>query len=124
MTNLLFVCTANLQRSKTGEDIFSDKYNTRSAGVLCSDTQLTTAINKDLLEWADVVFVFEKDHVLYLKENFPHLDKKVVNLQVPDMYPYKDKELIKILKERVPVVMQKINELSTGYHNFSDLVEE
>ncbi|MFW6014437.1 MAG: phosphotyrosine protein phosphatase, partial [Candidatus Nanoarchaeia archaeon] len=61
---ILFICTANLNRSKTAEGLFRDKYPVKSAGTLCiKDDGYTTPVGLELLEWADLVIVFESDHV-------------------------------------------------------------
>jgi predicted protein tyrosine phosphatase len=52
--------------------------------------------------WADVIFVMDKKHIGRLKDKFgPMLNKKILNLDIPDDYGYMDKELIEILKARV-----------------------
>ena len=92
MKKLLFICTANLQRSPTGAEIFKDKYETKSAGV----GELTkNPLTSELLEWADVVFVMEDWHREFIAEKFPklYLKKKIINLDIsvredelPDVY--------------------------------------
>lgn len=64
---ILFICSANKQRSKTAEDYFSSKYadlEFMSAGTnskIC-EQQGTTPINSALLEQADLIFVMENSH--------------------------------------------------------------
>lgn len=66
--NILFLCTANIQRSKTAEEIFSrvDKTNKyRSAGLSYKYTQKmnSTMCTEDILQWADTTYVFEDMHI-------------------------------------------------------------
>ena len=53
---ILFVCTANIDRSRTAEDMYREdaRYEVRSAGVA---PFATVVLTRDLLLWADRVFV-------------------------------------------------------------------
>jgi len=59
--NILFICSANKDRSKTTEDYFSEKYpdfNFRSAGTgikLCYKLG-TNPLKAEDIEWADTVY--------------------------------------------------------------------
>jgi len=102
MTNVLFVCTANRERSPTAEQIFSTwpKIETDSAGIgNDADVQLST----EQVKWADLIFVMEKVHRSRLQKTFrKHLNnKKIICLDIPDVYPLMDMELIELLKSRV-----------------------
>ena len=102
MKKLLFICTLNLQRSPTAAEIFKDRYDTKSAGVGENAKQPLTA---DILEWADVVFVMEDWQRKFISEKFPkeYLKKKIINLDIPDMYYFMNEELVKVLKEKVSI---------------------
>jgi predicted protein tyrosine phosphatase len=69
----------------------------RSCG---SDSSATIPVNKWLLEWADLVVCFEKEHVDAVNE-FDH-DKEIVCLGIKDNYCPNDPELVVILKARMP----------------------
>ena len=94
---LLFICTANLNRSPTAEIIFEDKYLTKSAGI---DMNSPNPLTKELLEWADIIFVMEDWHKEEIKNKYPDIKKKIFSLQIPDMFFKMDKELIRLLRER------------------------
>lgn len=104
---ILFICSANKQRSKTADDYFSEKYpneNFQSAGTnieLCRK-EGTTELTEDLLIWADKIFVMESKHFDLIKK---HTNKKyankIVTLNIPDRFKYYSKELIDILEEKV-----------------------
>lgn len=105
--NILFLCTANLHRSRTGEDYFrsihsahvfksaslSEKYCKQHDTILCS---------VELLEWADKIFVMEEMHLLRIIE---HTAKrylfKIEILNIEDIYQYMQTELIEKLKSNV-----------------------
>lgn len=104
--NILFLCTSNLNRSKTAEDHFAVKDPLRvyrSAGLSEKECKRnsTTLCSEELLEWADVVFVMEDEHVRrieqYTGQRF--LDK-VINLNIPDVYQYGESALIEQLEKR------------------------
>ncbi len=104
MTKLLFVCSQNKLRSKTGEEVFrSEKVETKSAGT---DLDAVVVLSPDLVEWADVVVFMETHHRntatgrRALKRAL-HGKRQVV-LGVPDEYERMDPVLVDLLKEKLP----------------------
>ena len=104
---VLFVCSANLQRSKTGEDYFSsitDEYIFQSAGTnlkICAK-EGTNPITEELVIWADTILVMETKHASIINNHTQEkYHNKIVVLDIPDIYKYYQDELISILKERV-----------------------
>jgi predicted protein tyrosine phosphatase len=96
---ILFVCTANVDRSRTAEDLYRDdpRYEVRSAGVA---PFATVPVSKDLLQWAERIFVMcerEDRHHTMLKLRFPDLDRPIVVLGVEDRWPRGDPELVRRL---------------------------
>ena len=59
---------------------------------------------KELVQWADIIFVMERAHRSKLSAKFkPHLAKaRVVCLEIPDEYEFMDPDLIRLLKAKVP----------------------
>lgn len=106
--NVLFVCTSNIHRSKTAERVFS-LADTRgdafcSAGVSRQNCARAGSrlCTEELLLSADLIFVFEDRHVFeILKAVGDKVDGKLINLHIPDRFPYLDPELIDILREKV-----------------------
>lgn len=104
---ILFICSANKQRSKTAEDYFSSKYadlEFMSAGTnskIC-EQQGTNPINSTILEQADLIFVMENSHKKEVK-NFINgsFKKEIIVLDIKDMYKYYQKELIELLDEKI-----------------------
>ena len=96
--NVLFVCNQNKNRSKTAENLFKDKFSTRSAG-LYNHKPLTS----EQLSWADTVVVMEEEQRREIGRRFPkeYLDKKILSLDIPDVYKYNQLELIELLREKV-----------------------
>ena len=111
--NILFICSANIQRSKTAEDYFAEKYphhNFDSAGTnakICHQ-EGTNYIDNDMLQWADIIYVMESKHrkkVLEIARGKPF--GKIVVLHIPDRFKYFQKELIEILVEKITIFTGK-----------------
>ncbi len=101
--NLLFLCSENRLRSPTAEAVFS-KYPGVNAIGAGTNTDAETTVSGDLIEWADVVFVMEKSHQNKLAKKYKVLlkGKRLVCLDIPDVYDRMQPELIKLLEARVP----------------------
>jgi len=97
--HLLFICSRNKWRSRTAEDLYRHVpgYLAKSAGTEPGARQRVT---EGLLGWADLIFVMEAKHRDYLRDKFPEAlgGKKLINLRIPDDFPYNDPELIDLLK--------------------------
>ena len=102
---ILFVCTANIDRSPTAEDLYRDdpRYQVRSAGTA---PFATMPLSRELLLWADRIFVMserEDGHHTQIKHRFPKLDRRIIDLDIEDRWPRGHPELIKrLLKKLVP----------------------
>ena len=96
--NVLFICTQNKHRSKTAEEIFRTKFTTRSAGLFNA-----TPVTEGELAWADVVAVMEDFQRSELAQRFPrlYLKKRIISLDIPDVYSYNQPELITTLKSKI-----------------------
>lgn len=106
---IVFVCSANKQCSKTADDYFSAKYDLStyqfdSAGTnqkICQK-EGTNPITEELVIWADIIFVMEKQHKQLInaltKEKY---NRKIKTLRIPDRFKYYQKELIEILEKKV-----------------------
>lgn len=103
MRNVLFICSQNLLRSPTAEQVFSSwpGIETASAGL---NNGAQNPVTPELLEWADLIFVMESVHRSKLSARFkPHLGgKRVICLEIPDDFEYMDPLLIKLLNATVP----------------------
>lgn len=100
---VLFLCNQNRLRSPTAERVFGADpgLEVRSAGV---DPDAATEVTRELLEWADFVFVMEKRQRNMVRRRFPDLyqAKPIVCLYIPDHYDFMDPVLIALLREAVP----------------------
>ena len=96
---VLFVCGKNQWRSPTGEAIYRDdqRMAVRSAGL--SQVAKRKLSVRDL-EWADLVFVMDAEQKRKIMELYQRLVDlpEIVNLDIPDIYPFMDAELIDLLR--------------------------
>lgn len=99
---VLFICNQNENRSKTAEDMFKDRFETKSAGLYNNKP-----ITEKQLKWADVVIVMEDNQRTEISKRFPklYLQKQIISLNIPDIYTYKQTELIDLLNFRFNEVM-------------------
>ncbi|MEE8156904.1 MAG: phosphotyrosine protein phosphatase [Gammaproteobacteria bacterium] len=99
---ILFICTQNMLRSPTGEQIYTgvEGIEARSAGISPDAIEVITL---DLLLWADKIFVMEERHRLFLEQSFADaaVAKEIICLGIPDIYDYMDSALVRLLRERV-----------------------
>jgi len=100
---ILFVCTANVDRSRTAEDLYreDERYEIRSAGVA---PFASTPLTRDLLLWADRVFVMnesEDQHRTLIRIRFPDVDRPVFDLDIEDRWGRGDPELIALILRRL-----------------------
>ena len=95
---VLFICNQNQNRSKTAEHIFKGRFKTKSAGLYN-----TKPVTERQLSWADVVIVMEEAQRAELAKRFPnqYIRKRILSLEVPDVYHYNQPDLIKILNSKV-----------------------
>jgi len=96
---LLFVCNQGKYRSKTAQDLFSKKHNTNSAGIFSEENSLT----KNKILEADIIFTMEENQRKEIATRFPkeYMMKRIICLEIPDIYNYGDPELKKILRRKV-----------------------
>ena len=82
---ILFVCTANLERSPTAELVFRDVpgWETRSAGT---SPDAVTPLTRELITWADRVIVMESRHMDRVVELSRMAFRKTLVLGSKDVY--------------------------------------
>ncbi len=98
MTKVLFICNQNQNRSKTAEELFKSRFETKSAGLFTPKP-----VTKKELSWAEIVIVMEEEQRHELARRFPqlYLQKRVLNLDIPDVYHYNQPNLVKVLQSRI-----------------------
>ncbi|HBT96148.1 MAG TPA: phosphotyrosine protein phosphatase [Desulfobulbaceae bacterium] len=108
MTNILFVCSANVDRSPTAERIYSGhpELAVKSAGV---SPHATTWISAALVEWADIILCMEKWQRKTIEIEFSsHIGQRVIDyLDVPDSYRFMNEKLVRIIREKVDAWLEE-----------------
>ena len=96
--NVLFICNQNQNRSKTAEEIFKDRFNTKSAGLYNS-----RPVTEKQISWADMVIVMEESQRSEIARRFPkqYLLKRILSMDIPDVFHYNQPELIEILNAKM-----------------------
>ncbi len=103
--HILFVCTANRDRSPTAEALYREdpRYEVRSAGTA---PFAANPLSAELLRWADRVFVMcerEDQHQTQIKLRFPSIGCRITDLDVEDRWPRGHPDLVaRLLKKLIP----------------------
>jgi len=90
--NKLFVCNQGKYRSRTAATLFGG----RNVGVFVN-------LKKEDLQWADIVYVMEEHQRSEIGKLFPkeYLKKRILCLDITDVYGYMDERLIDVLKKKI-----------------------
>ncbi len=102
LMKLLFVCSHNQTRSFMAEVIYEgfSGYAVKSAGT---EDSARIRLTEEDIQWANMIFVMESVHAQELQRRFGGLlsGKKVICLQIPDIYRCLEPTLIKELKTKL-----------------------
>jgi len=101
MKNVLFVCSQNRLRSPTAEQVFSTWPNiaVASAGT---NNDADTPLDRELVAWADIIFVMEKAHRNKLTAKYRAAVRgRVICLDIPDDYAFMEPALVTLLQRKV-----------------------
>lgn len=106
---VLTVCSAGCLRSPTAAHILSSppfNFNTRCAGI--SQEYAIVPVTDALIVWANVILCMDElqQHDINMKQNsiaqqltdFEY--RQVINLDIPDMYDYRNPELVKMMTDK------------------------
>ena len=95
---ILFICNQNENRSKTAEELFKTRFKTRSAGLFNENPVTSKELN-----WADIIMVMDDFQRSEIAKRFPkdYIKKRILSLNIPDSYYYKQPELVDVLKSRM-----------------------
>ena len=108
MRKVLFVCTANLQRSPTAEGLFQGwdgVWEAKSAGIMPDPRG--KLLTQEFVDWADLIIVMEPTHSEYVTTQFRCNPGKIRILKIADKYYRDDPELVRLLQKKVPPILQE-----------------
>ena len=112
--HILFVCSANVDRSPTAMHLYARTpgIETKSAGI---SSYATVPITSELIKWAELILCMEDWQLLYIQRKFnDSLSGKVSgNLDIPDEYPFMHPKLITIIKKRMIPWLRKYDLIKT-----------
>lgn len=99
---VLFICNQHQNRSTTAEKLFRKRFITRSAGLYNEKP-----VTEKQIQWADVLVVMEDAQRSELALRFPalYLQKRILCLDVPDIYRRDQPELIHILRDKIKILL-------------------
>ena len=102
--NVLFLCSANRDRSPTAEEVFRDVpgWTVKSAGT---ESYAETQMTKEMLGWADRIFVMEGRHWDAVMELCPSCRGRTTVLGVEDEYSRNSAKLVSMLITRMAKVV-------------------
>lgn len=115
---VLFICTGGILRSATAAVIFSQppyNFNTRACGT--AEFALIR-VDPVLLGWADQIVCMEEKHRVAIEKldiaSQTHYPKgsmpPIFVLEIPDIYDYREAELIARLKRSYDAIVQHLKE--------------
>jgi len=95
---VLFVCNFGQNRSATARDLWQEahpKDEAKALGILWHSETETRIASK----WADIIFVMEPHQENKMQEFAK--DKKIVNLDIENYYPYGSDELKQLIIKKL-----------------------
>lgn len=99
---VLCVCSAGILRSATAAHILCQEpynFNTRNVGTA---PYALIPLTEDVLQWADEIICMEAEHEIVVKMKLEEMMyvKRVITLDIEDIYEYRDPELIKLIQTK------------------------
>jgi predicted protein tyrosine phosphatase len=106
---ILFVCTANIARSRAAEKLLVDscKYEAKSAGFIMLDERSGQLVTQELIDWANIIIVMDEKndcHLTRLIDGFKLRNKVAVVLGIPDTYRPDDPALVVLLEQKLSLI--------------------
>jgi predicted protein tyrosine phosphatase len=103
---ILFVCTGNIDRSPTAEELFRkvEGLSVKSAGT---SEVAKVRLTKQLIDWADEIYVMEFEHLQAVLSMVPNSWMKIEVLDIPDIYVRDQPELKKLILEKMKPYLER-----------------
>jgi predicted protein tyrosine phosphatase len=104
-THYLFICSANLNRSKAAERICYNLAQAKGLDIICESAGVNPAaerkVTRQIADQADMIFVMEDYMKKILIYDFQQPADKIICLDIPDIYYINDPVLEKILIQEI-----------------------
>jgi len=99
----LFICHANINRSKTAEDVCRKIAEQSDLEITISSAGMSEAcanpVSREMVDKADIIFVMEDYMKIQLEQRYNQSPGKIICLHIPDMYERGDLVLTRILQD-------------------------
>ncbi len=98
--NILFVCSANKDRSATAEHYYAEKYPSLNFDSVGTNQKIcfqlgTTFVSQESINWADYIFFMEQKHQQFIHTHFKLKQATIIRvLSIKDVYSFMDSDLI------------------------------
>jgi len=107
---ILFICHSAQNRSPTASKMYNNIFETEDMG-LYKNAQFD--LNDELenkLKWCNRVFVMEEELETVIRRHFPYLaiEKKIKNLDIPDVYEINEPALKLKIKEKMNPYIEEL----------------
>jgi len=101
----LFVCAINQNRSITAEHICNQLARATNKDIECESAGIhptaVKRVTKEMADRADIIFVMEDHMREILETEFHQPSKKIVCLDIPDIYYVRDAELEATIRQKL-----------------------
>ncbi|NOU03545.1 MAG: phosphotyrosine protein phosphatase [Novosphingobium sp.] len=99
---VLFICNQNRLRSPTAEQVFAD-YPGLEVASAGTNNDAENPLTGELVEWADMVVVMERQHKARLQRKFRTSlrGQYIICSDIPNDYRFMDPELVYLLTTRM-----------------------
>jgi predicted protein tyrosine phosphatase len=102
LKTILFICSQNRLRSPTAEQVFADHPGLEAASA-GTNNDAENPLTGELVTWADIIVVMEKQHRAKLQRRFRSAlrSQRIICLDILDDYAFMDPDLVDLLKTRM-----------------------
>jgi len=107
---ILFICFSGQNRSPTASNMYNNLFDTEALG-LYKNAQFDLHDELETkLKWCDRVFVMEEELETVIRQHFPNLaiEKKITNLDIPDVYIINEPALKLKIQEKMKLYIEEL----------------
>ncbi len=107
---ILFVCHSAQNRSPTASEMYNNIFDTEAMG-LYKNAQFDLHDELETkLKWCDRAFVMEEELETVIRRHFPNLaiEKKITNLDIPDVYVIDEPALKLKIEEKMKPYIEEL----------------
>jgi len=108
---ILFICHSAQNRSPTASNMYNNIFDTEAIGLYKNAQFDLHDELENKLKWCDRAFVMEEELETVIRRHFPNLaiEKKITNLDIPDVYVIDEPALKLKIKEKMKPFMEELS---------------